>query len=59
MIEGDWKLIVPDPQNEPNGKVELYHLKDDPHEEHDLASDHTDKVATMRERVDEWWRAGG
>ena len=24
MIDGDWKLIVPDAKNEPDGKVELY-----------------------------------
>jgi uncharacterized sulfatase len=59
MIEGDWKLIVPDPKNEPHDKVELYHLKDDPHEAQNLAAEHMEKVATMRERVDEWWRAGG
>ena len=33
VIDGDWKLIVPAPQNEPTGKVELFQLAEDPREE--------------------------
>ncbi|XZE18611.1 sulfatase family protein [Pirellulaceae bacterium SH449] len=34
MIRGDWKLL----QNDPYSPLELYNLKDDPHEEHNLAA---------------------
>lgn len=55
MIAGDWKLIVPDAVNEPAGKVELYDLAHDPHEETELSADHLDRVAPMRAALDAWW----
>ncbi len=33
IIRGDWKLL----QNDPYSPLELYHLKEDPYEQHDLA----------------------
>jgi arylsulfatase A-like enzyme len=36
LIRGDWKLI----QNSPYGPLELYNLKNDPEEKHDLAATH-------------------
>lgn len=46
--QGDWKLVwrslIPT-------SVELYDLGEDPFEEHNLATNHADKVATMQERV--------
>ncbi len=58
MVEADWKLILPDPQNEPEGAVELYNLADDPHEERNLADEHAERVEPMREEIDRWWKAG-
>ena len=55
MIEGDWKLIVPDPVNEPHGKVELYNLADDPQEQVDRSRDERRRVARMRAALDAWW----
>jgi uncharacterized sulfatase len=57
MIEGNWKLVVPDPQNEPSGRIEFYDLSNDPHEEHDLVDQHSDRVEVMQKRLDEWWSA--
>lgn len=34
IIRGDWKLM----QNDPYSPLELYNLKDDPHEQHNLAA---------------------
>ena len=45
MIEGEWKLLVPQPTNEPDAAVELYHVSVDPREEHNLATDQPDRVA--------------
>ncbi len=55
MIDGDWKVILPAPQNEPDGKPELYQLSKDADEEHDLAAENADRVAEMRKKVDAWY----
>ena len=56
VIQGDWKLIVPSPQNEPAGKPELYDLANDPHETRDRATAEPGRVERMRQKVDGWWR---
>jgi uncharacterized sulfatase len=56
MVEGEWKLILPDPKNEPDSPVELYNLANDPHEEENLADEHSGRVDTMRAKIDAWWR---
>lgn len=55
MIDGNWKLIVPDSHNQPNDKAELYDLVDDPHEEQNLAADHAEVVNTMTDAINAWW----
>jgi uncharacterized sulfatase len=55
IIEGDWKLIIPDPHNQPDDAIELYNLSDDPHEERNLADSHGTLVEKMREAVNTWW----
>jgi uncharacterized sulfatase len=55
MIKGNWKLIVPDPHNRPNDKVELYDLIADPYEEHDLAASRKEIVNSMRGALSGWW----
>ncbi len=54
-IEDDWKLIIPASQNEPDGKVELYHLEKDPHEATNLAEQEPGRVKRMTKRLDAWW----
>jgi uncharacterized sulfatase len=55
MIEGNWKLIVPDTHNEPNAAVEFYDLSDDPDEKHNLVDQHSGRVGAMRKQLNEWW----
>jgi arylsulfatase A-like enzyme len=43
IIRGDWKLM----QNDPFSPLELYNLKDDPGETHDLAATNTAKVREL------------
>ena len=56
VIDGDWKLIVPHPARVPNGEVELYDLRDDPHEKQNLASDQSERVAQLKRKLDAWWK---
>ena len=50
---GSEKLIVPaDPATPP----ELYDLAADPHEEKNLAPDRPDRVRSLREGLDAWWK---
>jgi uncharacterized sulfatase len=53
--EGDWKLMVPASQNEPNAKAELYNVAKDPIEENNLASSEKAKVERLTKLLDRWW----
>jgi uncharacterized sulfatase len=55
--DGNWKLIVPDPKNEPKQTVELYNLTDDPFEQRNLADKEVGRVESMRRTIDAWWAA--
>jgi arylsulfatase A-like enzyme len=50
LRRGDWKLIwrTPLPQS-----VELYNIKQDPSEQHDLAAENPEKVAVLQQRANE------
>ncbi|WP_165243501.1 sulfatase family protein [Paludisphaera soli] len=56
---GDWKLIVPDPRNSPDGVVELYDVAKDPYERRNLAESEPGKVAEIRRLLDAWWDPEG
>ncbi|MGE3819848.1 MAG: sulfatase [Isosphaeraceae bacterium] len=47
---GDWKLL----EYFEDGRVELYHLKDDPGESRDLARVEPDRAETLRRRLARW-----
>jgi uncharacterized sulfatase len=55
MVDGHWKLIVPDSQNEPDAATELYDLAADPHETKNLAAGDAARVAKLRSMLDAWW----
>lgn len=52
---GDWKLI----ENFEDGSVELYDLRKDGGEKHDLAATQPDRVKTMRAKLHAWYRETG
>jgi arylsulfatase A-like enzyme len=55
MINGWWKLIVPDPRNRPNTKPELYDLKNDPWEKMDLSDAQPERVKSLSRQLKKWW----
>lgn len=56
-IDGDWKLILPDPKNEPQAKPELYNLADDPKEATNLADREPRRVSDLSRNIRAWWPA--
>jgi uncharacterized sulfatase len=54
-IEGNLKLIVPNPTHEPNAVVELYDLANDPTELKNLADSQQAKVSSLQAKLDTWW----
>jgi uncharacterized sulfatase len=56
MIDGDYKIIVPDAKNEPEAKVELYKITSDIDEQRDLALTQTDRVKELSAKLDAWWK---
>lgn len=57
-VAGSWKLILPDPRNEPGGLPELYDVAADPFEERNLAALKPERVASLRATLDAWWSPG-
>ena len=63
LIDGWWKLIVPGPNEEPiawvarsgnaDQDIQLYNLKNDPHETQNLAAEQPKKVAQLKARMQE------
>lgn len=52
---GDWKLLEYFTDNH----VELYSLRDDPGEKHDLAAEQPERAAQLRARLHDWWKEVG
>ncbi len=56
VIEGNWKLIVPDGVNVKDGKPELFDVVRDPVEKENLAAKHPEKVTDLTKKLDAWWK---
>jgi arylsulfatase A-like enzyme len=56
IIDGWWKLIVPDPRHLPAGKAELYDLRTDPRERENLAPTQGQRVQELHRALDAWWQ---
>ncbi len=58
VVDGDWKLIVPEPRNEPKAPVELFEIGHDPTESHDLAASRPEKAAELVRKLEAYWLVG-
>jgi arylsulfatase A-like enzyme len=56
MIDGNFKLIVPNPLVEANEKDELYQLDSDPSETRNLAQSSQEQVIALKQKLDRWWQ---
>jgi len=56
MIDGWWKLIVPNNAKRPDAKPELYNLQNDPWEKVDLANTEAGRVPPLLKKLDAWWQ---
>ena len=54
LIRGDWKLLRF--YNDAAGAYELFHLKEDPYEQQNLAAAMPDKVSELKNRLEAWQR---
>jgi arylsulfatase A-like enzyme len=52
LLEGEWKLIY-HAGRRANRANELYHITEDPYEQHDLAAEQPERLKTMSEKVAE------
>jgi arylsulfatase A-like enzyme len=55
VVDGQWKLIEPNPARVPKGKEELYDLAADPNETKNLATAQPKRVAELRAKLNAWW----
>jgi arylsulfatase A-like enzyme len=55
IVRGDWKLM----QNDPYSPLELYNLKEDPQEQHDLAGTHQQVVRELSAALRQQIQMGG
>lgn len=56
ILTHPWKLILPDPVNEPEKRVQLFNIFKDPHERKDMAESHPEIVRELEDRLDAWWK---
>ena len=55
LLHYPWKLILPDPINEPDAEIELFNIAIDPHELQNVAVEDPERVERLKKKLDEWW----
>ena len=55
VVDMPYKLILPDDNNLPDKRPELYDIVDDPHETKDLSASHRDIVKNLSGKIESWW----
>ena len=59
VIDGDWKLILPHHEREPDAPIELFDLSKDPHERSNLAPHEIARTKRLSRQLDNWWSVSG
>jgi uncharacterized sulfatase len=54
-VSNPYKLIVPDPTNKPDEKIQLFNIYQDPYEKVDLADKHPEIVKELKEKIEASW----
>ena len=54
-IDFPYKLIVPDGDNKPEAKLELYNIQQDPFETTELSDSNPDQVDALMAEMESWW----
>ena len=55
IITKPWKLILPDPDGQPEKGPELYKLSEDPYEWINQAAAQPEIVVDLKSRIESWW----
>ena len=55
MVDGDWKVILPNLEVRANDGPELYHITQDPFEENNLYTAQPDKAKDLTTKLNNWW----
>lgn len=55
VMTNPYKLILPNPENKPSEKVQLFNIYEDPFEENDLAPNHKEVVIELQQILEETW----
>ncbi|MFC4095231.1 sulfatase family protein [Euzebyella saccharophila] len=55
VMTNPYKLILPNPENKPNEKVQLFNIYEDPLEENNLAPNNKEVVSELQQILEETW----
>jgi arylsulfatase A-like enzyme len=56
-IDGPWKLLIRTPRGSDERAIELFHVVNDPAEQHNIADSHAHRTEQMQRELDEWQRS--
>ncbi len=56
ILDGAWKLILPDMRTLPKKEPELYNIVEDPRETKNLVKGSGGRVKELKEKLDGWWK---
>ncbi len=55
MVQGDWKVILPNPEVQANDIPELYHITLDPYEKINLYEKRPEVAKQLTQDLNDWW----
>ncbi len=55
MVDGDWKVILPNLEVQTSDVPELYHITQDPFEENNLYTEQPDTAKALTTKLNNWW----